>query len=190
MQKIFSKLLLNLLFILLFLNPVYSNFKGNISSFNFEKDIKSEDTIKWIKWLNINYYYFLFFQIFLLCWVFIYFKFLKINSKEFNLVEKKEIIQPNFLNSLSDNLEYLISCSDVLEKSEFYEKLNFYFREYFNFLGFHDTEFLTLKEIKRIWIPKEIITLFEKSYINEFSEKKDTLRTRKSLVSKFLTIIK
>ena len=112
----------------------------------------------------------------------------KQEKKAIKKTEKKIIKKSK--NSIIKKLEKLSKSDEKINKSEFYEQLNKTFREYFDFLWYKDTDLLTLKEIKLLDIDKKLISLFEKSYLNEFNDKKDTQTLRKKIISDLVKIIK
>ena len=68
--------------------------------------------------------------------------------------------------------------------------LNSYFREYFEILWIRNSDKLTLSEIKKLDLNKSLISLFEKSYLNEFSNKKDLIKEKIELIDKLIKTIK
>jgi len=149
-----------------------------------------------IKWINTSYSLFnnfMFWQfliILLLVFIYIYNTRVVKKKQEKKAIKKseKKIIKKT-KKAIENKLKKLLKNSSSLDKTHFYEQLNKYFREYFDFLWFHNTDILTLKEIKTLDLDKKILSLFEKSYLNEFNDKKDTLATRKKLINDLLKII-
>lgn len=159
---------------------------------NKESDNIIDDDIKPIKDINSWFYNFIFFQlviITLLVGLYFYYAFIKNKKKS-----KKKIIN-NFELRLDENsklvkkLKWLKKASK-LEKSLFYEKLNSLFREYFKILWINNSDLLTLNELKQLDLNKILISLFEKSYLNEFNDKKDSTLERIEIIDKLIKIIK
>lgn len=150
--------------------------------------------IKPIKGADGIFHEFMYYQIFIiLLLILLYLYNIKINKKEDQLTLSEQCIIKNYnmkVKFLIKNLRILLKSADVLDKTEFYEKLNKIFREYFNLLWVEYADIMTLKEIKGLDLDKDLILLFEKSYLNEFNAKKDTTLWRKNLINKFIKSIK
>ncbi len=133
-----------------------------------------------------NYLYTIFIIILVILWYFIY-KYFKINKKtQEKLIVKPEITKEDYIKKLKD----LLNKIDKLEKSEFYEQLNFILRDYFDFIWIVDAKNKTFKEIAQNDIDLKLLKLFQKSYYNEFNLHKDTLSFRKDLIDDILKNIK
>ena len=174
-------------------NEVLNNLNNSkIKYENKDKLINNSDNdIRWIQDPNSRFYNFILLQlfiIFLLIWVYIYYAFFLNkksksihNDKDAILTKKKKIIK--WLLKLKKNI-------DTYGKSNFYELLNSYFREYFEILWIRNSDKLTLSEIKKLDLNKSLISLFEKSYLNEFSNKKDLIKEKIELIDKLIKTIK
>ena len=174
-------------------NEVLNNLNNSkIKYENKDKLINNSDNdIRWIQDPNSRFYNFILLQlfiIFLLIWVYIYYAFFLNkksksihNDKDAILTKKKKIIK--WLLKLKKNI-------DTYGKSNFYELLNSYFREYFEILWIRNSDKLTLSEIKELDLNKSLISLFEKSYLNEFSNKKDLIKEKIELIDKLIKTIK
>ena len=174
-------------------NEVLNNLNNSkIKYENKDKLINNSDNdIRWIQDPNSRFYNFILLQlfiIFLLIWVYIYYAFFLNkksksipNEKNTILTKKKKIIK--WLLKLKKNI-------DAYSKSNFYELLNSYFREYFEILWIRNSDKLTLSEIKELDLNKSLISLFEKSYLNEFSNKKDLIKEKIELIDKLIKTIK
>jgi|SaaInlStandDraft_7_1057024.scaffolds.fasta_scaffold03536_6 hypothetical protein len=174
-------------------NEVLNNLNNSkIKYENKDKLINNSDNdIRWIQDPNSRFYNFILLQlfiIFLLIWVYIYYAFFLNkksksihNDKDAILTKKKKIIK--WLLKLKKNI-------DAYSKSNFYELLNSYFREYFEILWIRNSDKLTLSEIKELDLNKSLISLFEKSYLNEFSNKKDLIKEKIELIDKLIKTIK
>ncbi len=154
------------------------------SSLLFANDIKK------IRWPSIQLYNFIWYQsIIILLLIFLYFynyffvnKKKKINTKVDVLLENK--------NKLILKLKNFKKNSEKLNKSEFYSELNSYFREYFSLLNISNSDILTLADIKKSNLDKNLISLFEKSYLSEFKNTKNESKNRLETVDELIKMIK
>ena len=150
----------------------------------------ANDDIIWIRWPLIDLNKYLLYQfiiIFLLVLLVVYNKFY-VNKK----IIVKNIIDEKWkrIKTLIISLKKLKKNIENYSKSDFYHELNLFFREYFSILDVKNSDTLTLKELKQIILDKELIILFEKSYLNEFNDKRDTINTRLDIIDKLVNIIK
>lgn len=158
-----------------------------------DTSIKAKSDIKNIKSWNNIFYEFMFYQvliIILLVWLYYYNT--KIAQKNRLVKEKEEndiLIYDSKKNDLVDRIKKMFKSVEVLSKTDFYQKLNKVFREYFELLWFENTDMMTLKEIKELQIEQELIELFERSYYFEFSNQKETYKSREDLINDLLRII-
>lgn len=148
------------------------------------------DDIKWNRWPAIdlnNYLLYQFIIIFLLVLLVVYNK-LYVNKKIIvnNIIDEKWKRRKTLIISLKKLRKNIENYS----KSDFYHELNWFFREYFSILDVKNSDTLTLKELKQTILDKELIILFEKSYINEFNDKRDIINTRLDIIDKLVNIIK
>lgn len=148
------------------------------------------DDIKWNRWPTIdlnNYLLYQFIIIFLLVLILLYNKF---------YVNKKIIMKTTLdekwkkVKTLTFALKKMKKNIENYSKSDFYHELNWFFREYFSILDVKNSDTLTLKELKQIILDKELMILFEKSYLNEFNDKRDLINTRLDIIDKLVNIIK
>ncbi|MFK7780639.1 MAG: hypothetical protein QM490_05925 [Candidatus Gracilibacteria bacterium] len=157
-------------------------------------ELSLKDDIKPIQDSYNIFYEFMYYQVFIIILlILLYFYNIKISKKKETIknIEKNEI--KNFKitkNLLIKNIKKLLKSVEILNKTEFYEKLNKFFREYFDLTGIKNTDTMTLKEIKKLDLNKNLILLFEQSYFNEFNDKKDTVKGREKLIINFIKIIK
>lgn len=154
----------------------------------------ASDDIKWLRGWEGIFREFMYYQVFIvLLLILLYFYNARINNKNQKITLSEECRIKNYnvkYEFLIKNLKKLLKSAESLNKSEFYEKLNKFFREYFDLLWISNTDTMTLKEIKNLDLDKDLILLFEESYFNEFNDKKDTITWRKNLISKFIKFIK
>lgn len=161
----------------------------NINDLWTEEDTldKKEDSLKrdYNIFSKINFIpIFLFFLLLI-----IYLFFIKYNKKSnnitpkvINIIDRKKII--------IWDLNKLYKLSPELTKTEFYEKLNLIFRKYFKLLDIKDSDILTLKEFKKTNLNKELIKLFETSYLNEFNDNSNNPEERITIINDFIIFLK
>lgn len=123
-----------------------------------------------------------------------------IKKSSFTFENKKNYIRKN----IKEKYEYIIIDKllklelkiDKSEKNIFYMELNKLFRDYLWYISSKHFLKMTLKEIKlELLLSKEtanknIITLFEKSYNEEFEEWKNTLNKKKKILNNFIILLK
>jgi len=92
---------------------------------------------------------------------------------------------------LLNKLEQLEKEITILNKSDFYNKLNLLFRDYFVILWFIQAHKMTLKELSQTnIIKKDIFDIYKKGYYYEFNNLKDDFSWRKNIIEKFIYTIK
>lgn len=158
---------------------------------NTSQQKKEDNDIRPIKTPNNIFSNFMLFQliiIFLLIWLFFYYKFV-VDIKEEKSVEKI-VTSESRKSKIKRKLRKLKKDRITENKSIFYELLNWYFRDYFQYLWITESDILTLKELKDTDLDKELLTLFEKSYYCEFNDIKDSEKDRIDMIDRLLNIIK
>ena len=157
--------------------------------------IKNDPEWNDIKWIKQNYNIFLYIillpfiiVLLIIVWYLIFFK--KKNKTKF--VEKKEIkIDLSLLKKkIIKELIKLKKEKDSFCESRFYEILNILFRNYFNLLWVQNSHFLTLKEIKKLNLNKNLILLFEQSYLNEFNKINNSEKNKDLIIDEFIKLLK
>ncbi len=157
--------------------------------FTYLLSFASNDDIKWLRepiWLT----YFIWIQLLiisLLVWLYFYYS-LFVNKK--TLVKKTIDLKQEKINSLTTTLKNLKKNSWNYTKSDFYSELNWYFRDYFWILEIQNSDTLTLSDVKKLNLDKNLIILYEKSYLSEFKDSKDLIKTRLEIIDKLINIIK
>jgi hypothetical protein len=167
--------------------------KNSLSDDNNIESSNDKDDIKWIKNTTGMFYNFIYYQLLIiLLLVFLYFYYLYINNKKKNKdLEMAEIKSAKDINKqLIKKIKILLKKIEELSKTEFYEKLNKIFREYFDIIWIKNNEMMTLKEIKELSLDENLIQLFEKSYMSEFNDKEDSKEKREEIINEFLKILK
>ena len=169
--------------------------KNLIDSKNNEnlEDIHDIETVRFF-WFNDFILYFVLLFFFFILFFFIlnkYFK--KIESENKASLQKENFYDKNLLNIIS-RLKKLKESSSILEKKDFYEKLNLIFRDYFKFSWIKLAENMSLNELynyasqivnwKVVWLD-----IFKKSYFYEFNNNKDNLEDRKKIIDDFINLI-
>lgn len=166
---------------------------NSLSDDNNIGNVNDKDDIRWIKNSTGMLYNFIYYQLLIiLLLILLYFYYLYINNKKKNKdLKVAEIKSAKDINKqLIKKIKILLKKVDELNKTEFYEKLNKLFREYFEILWIKNNEMMTLKEIKELNLDKDLIQLFEKSYLSEFNDKNDTKEKREEIINEFLKILK
>ncbi len=110
-------------------------------------------------------------------------------------IEKKEIkkIQSKDKNLwfLLNKLKQLEKDSKRLNKSDFYNRLNLLFREYFVILWFKKAPKMSLQELSQTnIIRKDIFDVYKKGYYYEFNTLKDDFSLRKKIIKQLIYTIK
>jgi len=112
------------------------------------------------------------------------------------IVNKKSLII-NKIDKLLEQKKLIISSlrklkkeSENYSKSDFYSNLNSYFRNYFSLLGVNGSNTLSFNDLKKLDLNKDLINLFEKSYLNEFNDKNDIKITRINIIDNLIKLIK
>ena len=149
--------------------------------------IFASENIRWLKdpmiwFMEFNYFLFLI----LFTFSVIYFFYDKKKKKK----KLKKIKWPSLTKLLLNSLKKLQKNSEKMDKSVFYFEFNTCFRKYFSILGLENSNTLTLRDIEVSKIDKTIISLFKKSYLLEFNNKKDTNKLRLELIDSLIKIIK
>lgn len=162
----------------------------NFFYLSFSVFASSNDDIKWNRWPIIDFNNYILYQ-FIIIWLLV----LLLLYNQF--VVNKKNIEKTILDENLERKKILVSSLKKLKKniesstkSIFYSELNWYFRDYFSILEIKNSDTLTLKELKQMWIDNDLVNLYEKSYLNEFNDKWDLPITRLEIIDKLIKIIK
>lgn len=145
------------------------------------------DDIRRLKDPMVWFMDFIFYQFFILLLLVVLYLFYR---KKINKKKLKKMKWPNRKKILLESLKKLKKHCNKTDKSTFYLELNTWFRTYFDILWIENSDILTLSDVKELKLDKSIVSLFEKSYLLEFSDKKDTNSIRIDLIDKLIKHIK
>jgi len=153
-------------------------------------DVFDENITGWDELIvtNFNLIWKINFLPILLLFIIIYFYFRK-NKAIKPVINKENTNNLNINQKIISSLNKLKENQDKYSKTKYYELLNNIFRQYFKVKWYKNTDNLTLKEIKKLAIDKEIITIFEKSYLNEFSSLESDKKERLLIVEEFIIFL-